>query len=307
MDCKFNCPGPSQKRAIVRNYRRFLGDAQNASNPSSTLQGDPSTVDGHLHDVRALSDHGPAWQKYAPSGARYYAEWQAKTGPDAEQPCNFEEEFDIGPVKRTRPAEPIRKLLESEHYSIDNEYFSIVLSGPKSNKIADFTNTISASQGVFLANANDRGALSPVDYPPDGRPPIPQQFSQVAWWMWQKTVLADRPGADPNKEDYSGIKSFWRRDIKNADTNSILHELFDRKPIEEVQTWTPDNIDQDTNPFWALLGSPNGLGIQYFLKDNKNAVKGKGIKSISAVGVSNRHGQYLYTMWATFSEAVDAR
>lgn len=168
-------------------------------------------------------------------------------------------------------------------------------------------NTISASQGVFLANTNNRGALSPVDYPPDGRPPIPQQFSQVAWWMWQKTVLTDKSEwvADPNNADYSGIKSFWRRDIKNQDTISILNEVFAGKSIKEIQTWTPDDTNQDTNAFWALLGSPNRVGIQYFLKDNKNAVKGKGIKSISAVGIANRQGNHLYTMSATFFEAVD--
>lgn len=307
MDCTFDCPGPSRKRAAARKYGRFRRIAQYASKPSSILHGVPSKVDEHLHNVRALSDHGPAWQKYAPSGARYYAEWQAKTGPDAEYPCNFEEEFSIEPIQKVRPVTLIRDTLQSEGYGIDREYYSISMSGPKSNPIADFTNTISASQGVFLANANSRGALPTSDDLPTGRPPITQQFSTVAWFMWQKTVLTEHPEwvVDLRSADFSGIKSFWRREIKNKDTVSILDEVFEGKDVNKKQTWTPDDTDQDKNPFWALLGSPNGVGITYFLKDNKQALRGKGITSISAVGIADDYGQSLYTMWATFSDAVN--
>ena len=174
------------------------------------------------------------------------------------------------------------------------------MRGPKEQPIADFSNTISAQEGVFLANGNDRGARTPENLPPDGRDPIEWQFSTVAWWMWKKTVLKDNPKWEekPNEADFSGIKSFWRRMIKNADTQEILTEAFQGvEPAVITKTWTPEDPDPDKNPFWALLGSPNGNGIQYFLRDNKNALRGKGIKSIKAGLIGGE-----WNMWAIFTD-----
>ncbi|MCJ1471609.1 hypothetical protein MMC13_000249 [Lambiella insularis] len=325
MDCKFDCPGPSsKKRTIAERHERFLErddeskqDRRNflARDPSPTTNNDPSPVDEQLFDVRPLNrraPHGAAWVKYAPSGAKYYKAWQDKTGPDAVYQCNFDDDFDVTlPVKFVPPARGIQPALQAAGYGVDREYYAITASGPRNaadGPIADFQNTISATQGVFLANANNRGALpsdpqDPMYNPkfPDGRQPVPWQFSSVAWWMWTKTVLKQNPAweANPAQADYSGIKSFWRREIDNPDTKSILDDAFDGKDITSTQTWTPKDTDQDTNPFWALLGSPNGNGIQYFLTDNKVALGGKGIISISATTVQSSDANY-YSMWATF-------
>lgn len=325
MDCKFDCPSPSsKKRAVAERLEPFLErdddskrDLKNhvARYPSPTTDNDPSPVDEQLFDVRALNPrapHGAAWVKYAPSGARYYQAWQDKTGDDAVYQCNFDDDFDVTlPVKFVLPARGIQPALQAEGYGIGREYYAITATGPKNaadGPFADFSNTISATQGVFLANANSRGALpsdpnDPMYNPafPNGRQPVPWQFSSVAWWMWTKTVLTQNPAwaENPSQADYSGIKSFWRREIDNADTKSILDDAFAGEDISSTQTWTPGDTDQDTNPFWALLGSPNGNGIQYFLTDNKVALKGKGVISISATTVQSSDARY-YSMWATF-------
>ena len=320
MDCKFPCVLPSSKRSLGEMPDSFLEvdqafrrDVDNivARSPTSTIDGDPSPVDEELHLLLPRA-HGAAWVKYAPSGARYYQAWKDKTGPDAVYQCNFDDDFDVDlPVKFVPPASGIRESLQSEGYSIGREYYAIKAVGPKNaadGPYADFTNTISASQGVFLANANNRGALpsDPTDPQynpkfPDGRAPVPWQFSSVAWWMWTKTVLQANPEwqKDPSQADYSGLKSFWRRELDNPDTNEILNEAFVGKDPYKIQTWTPEDTGQDTNPFWALLGSPNGNGMQYILTDNKVVLKGKGIKSISAVVVTSSDAGY-YSMWATY-------
>jgi hypothetical protein len=43
---------------------------------------------------------------------------------------------------------------------------------------------------------------------------------------------------DMSKADYSGITSFWRREIDNEDIQSILHEAFNDLDINSVQTCT---------------------------------------------------------------------
>lgn len=321
MDCTFDCPGPGkpQKREVAVPFGHSPGIEEEsrrnmfARDPSATTDDGPTAIDEHLFDVRALTDHGAAWQKYAPSGARYYAAWQAKTGDDAVYQCNFEDDFNINqdPPKLVSPARSVQPLLSSLGIGIGKEYYAISVTGPKNaadGPIADFTNTISATQGVFLANANNRGALpaDPTDpnYNPDfpnGRQPVPWQFSSVAWWMWVKSCLTANPSwvTNPSLADYSGIKYFFRREIDNADTKSILDEAFKGKDITSTLTWTPEDTSLDSNAFWALLGSPNGNGMIYLLTDNKVALKGKGIVSISATTIDIGVGVY-YTMWATY-------
>lgn len=314
IDCKFDCRGHNKKRAVAKRFGHRPESGKDsrrdvfARDPSKTVGDVPTAVDEHLFDVRALTEHGAAWQKYAPSGARYYAAWKAKTGPDAVYRCDFEEVFRFHPISHCRPVRNIRTLLEANNYGTEREYYAINAVGTKGNEIAIFSNTISASMGVFLANDNNRGALpsdknDPMydkDYP-NGRQPVPWQFSTVAWLMWQKTVLKANPAwvEDPSKADYSGIKSFWRRIISNEETISILDDAFKGEDNTITRTWTPEDTNPDTNAFWPLLGSPNGNGIQYFLTDNKVALKGKGIKSISARMVDESDAA-RYTMWATF-------
>ena len=319
MECNFSCPEPQSKRSLASMTEDSLKDSQHfprdphdalSRNPTSTIERTPSPVDENLHILYARA-HGAAWVKYAPSGARYYQAWKDKSGPDAVYQCDFDDDIDVKlPVRFVAPAFNVRGTLQAQGYSIGRAYFDVSAVGPKNaadGPFAFFTNTISASQGVFLANDIDRGALpeDPNDpqYDPDfpnGRAPVPWQFSSVAWWMWKKTVLTvNRQWQDdPSQADYSGLNSFWHREIGNQETQEILDEAFEGKNIKTIQTWTPDDPDQDTNPFWALLGCPNGNGMQYILTDNKIAMKGKGILSISAVALFGNGVQY--TMWATY-------
>lgn len=290
IDCLFDCPAldNSEKRDVVEHHDEEW--KQDLKSPSPTISNDPSPIAEQLYEIRDVNpqvSHGAAWVKYAPSGARYFREWQDKTGADIVYPCNFDDFFNIVSLNRAQPASGVRAILQEAGYGTSREYLAISIEGPKDNPIADFTNTISATQGVFLANANDRGS-----------PPVAWQFSTVAWVLWQKTVLTENPEwkNDPSKADYSGIKSFWRREIDNQDTQSILNEAFTDLDVNSIQTWYPGDTNQDTNPFWALLGSPNGNGIQHFLTDNKVELKGKGVISISAVMGNSGY----YTMWATF-------
>lgn len=317
MDCKFDCVVPNSKRSVSVDRRKWndeIGDSAQQINvrDSTITDRTPSRVDHDLVEYRDLSKRASStWVKYAASGARYYKNWQDKTGDDVIYQCNFEEEFNVlsDAVKKVLPAPKIRPVLSSLGYSIGRDYYAITLTGPKGDgPIADFTNTISASQGVFLANANNRGALpsDPSDPAynsdfPDGRKPVPWQFSTVAWAMWQRTVLADNPqwAQNPGQADYSGLKVFFRREIDNADTKAILTEAFAGKDLTSTQTWTPEDPDQNTNAFWPLLGSPNGNGMIYVLTDNKVALGGKGITSIQATTVDSDGVKY-FTMWANY-------
>ena len=168
MDCTFDCPGPSRKRAVARKYGRLHGRARNSSNKVSTtsiVHGVPSKAVEHIYAIRALEDHGPAWQKYAPKGIRYYADWRAKTGPDVEYRCDFDEYFEVAPILKKTPTKRIQVSLLLDGFGFGPSYYVIVAKGPRENPVADFSNTISAQEGDFLANGNDRGARTPNRFP----------------------------------------------------------------------------------------------------------------------------------------------
>lgn len=310
MDCKFDCSvSISSKRSIADSFEygsrndQDLRDMFSAS--SRTIVNPPSAVEDNMFNVRALSDRGKDWQRYAPSGTRYYKEWQRKLGDDAPYPCNFDDVLIFNePTKLVLPARSIREVLTTEDLSIDRNYYAIAAKGPKDEPIADFQNTISPNDGVILANGINRGALpshpnDPFFEPtfPDGRAPVPWHFSSVAWWMWKKTMLTANPlwVDDPSQADFSGLKTLFQRNIDNLSTVAILNEAFEGHGITDILEWTPDNSQEDVNPFWALLGSPNGNGAQHLATDNKVALRGKGIRKIKATSIDG-----WYTMWMTF-------
>lgn len=313
-DCEFDCSIPNEKK---RTLAVPFGDVDHqlwspaAKTPSWTRDRLPSSVEENLLQIRAK--HSKAWDRYWEKGVQYYKEWQDKTGNDVVLPCDFESYFDIRYNRLREPRSYIRDLLTQEGFNTEREYYATNVVCPKDAPIADFTNTVSGTAGVFLANANTRGDTA------QGIEPVPCHFSTVAWWLWKKALLSAHPewvqaeektkgedktegqetNQDTSKADYSGIKAFFRRNIDNAETSEILDEVFEGQPENKVLKWTPDDPDDPSkdNAFWPLLGSPNGNGVQHFATDNKVALKGKGIVMIKAAIID-----HSYQMWMLFEQ-----
>jgi hypothetical protein len=128
------------------------GWKQDLKSPSPTIGNDPSPSVEQLYKIRDLNpqaSHGAARVNYAPSGARYFKEWQEKTGDDMIYSCDFDDFFNVVTLNRAQPASGIRGILQEAGYGTGREYLAVSIEGPKNNPIADFTNTISATQGVF--------------------------------------------------------------------------------------------------------------------------------------------------------------
>lgn len=237
--------------------------------------------------ARAPSDTDQQWLNYAAKGQQYYNEWTKKDAQadDKALPCNFDDEFTIVPVTLTAPADS--KFLKGLGLEIEagKTYYSINAQGPQDSL---FLNTMSPKEGVFLAKDNNRGT-----------DPIPYYFSDVAWWQWKKSVAKD----NPSTLDYSGMKFFFRSQISNADTLSVMAKAFksdNNADGSRASTFSPGNGPSDDaktqNPFWALLGTLNGNGIIHSLTNYKKSMHGKGIDKLTT-GTSE--GEYY--MWATFS------
>jgi hypothetical protein len=244
------------------------------------------TAVGRSSSLVKRVEHKPSWIKFAPKGLRYYKMLQDKGMEDANDPkmCELDAYFEVRDLTKSA-ARAKNKLFEKIGITATKSYYAVTADGPapgqakngEDEKIADFQNTISAEQGVFFANANDRGERKDGDKVT--RKPIPYQMSTVAWWMWKKTVMADNPDKKEEELDFSNFKYFFRVNIDNPETTEILEEVLGDST--DPKDFTPEDESQD-NAFWPLLGSPNGNTIAWFLADHKKSLNGKTIEKITA-------------------------
>lgn len=233
------------------------------------------------------------WKKYAQKGVQYYKEWQTKTGDDRECPFDFEANFvSEGRNTESRPRRSLVPFIETEldGTKVTRSYFSTYWADKRTadqegSKKTQFINSVSASQGIFLATDNNIALGQDIGY----------YFSDVAWWLWKKSLLQDANGGQQKPVD--SIQSFWRVSVVNEDSVKLLQEALGAST--DIQSWTPNDTDQERNAFWALLGCPNGTAMIKLLTDHKIALKGKAIRKISAVFEPDVKEYY---MWATYSD-----
>ena len=150
-----------------------------------------SAVEDSLFNVRALSDRGKDWQQYISSDTRYYKKWQQKLGDDTSYPCNLNNILIFNePAKLVLSARSIREILITEDLSLERNYYAIATKDPKNESIADFQNTISSNNRIFLANGNNRNYLLSDSKDllfesvfPNSCASVLWHFSSVVWWI----------------------------------------------------------------------------------------------------------------------------
>lgn len=185
-------------------------------------------------------------------------------------------------------------LLKQIGITPTKSYYAFMTFGKKSDgtEVGDFFNTISAEQGIFFANANDRGERK--EHGVITQQPVAYQMSTIAWWLWKHTVMASHAhSVKEDDEDFSDLRYFFRVNIKNEETAEILqHALGDENGPKD---FTPEDESQN-NAFWPILGSANGNGIVWFLADHKKSLKGRTIEKITVWLSEEDHS---YNFWAT--------
>ena len=233
--------------------------------------------------AQSLSDKAPSkredstWETYAAKGATNYQKWQDKTGADKPDLCNFNEEFAWMGAKQAAMSknQDILKLYQSLGMDTSIQSWSTMVVWPKDPpQIGDYSNMFNPQNGLIDARTNQKrnaGKENPI------------HLSDIFWYLWQRACLDVTPGTT----DFSGLKWVFRSSIDNPDTTQILFEVFKDKPRNTPLRFTPDDPDQKTNAFWALLGSPNGYAANRMCTDHKQALNGKGVKSMNAMTTTN--------------------
>ncbi|KAJ8106913.1 hypothetical protein OPT61_g9226 [Boeremia exigua] len=121
-----------------------------------------------------------------------------------------------------------------------------------------------------------------VDNPtPDDLPQL-RQISDMAWGAWRRKHSPGQP--------LGGIKKFFVDHIVNRVTIELVAEALKTYELEEgeirpesVPNWPGLTFDMNTEQGLAMLGSPNGIAIGYFLAQHKTQLGGN--KYVSKVQV----------------------
>ncbi|KAF2092902.1 hypothetical protein NA57DRAFT_81833 [Rhizodiscina lignyota] len=110
--------------------------------------------------------------------------------------------------------------------------------------------------------------------------PEVSQFSDIAYVNWDD-VTQDKAG---------GIRGIIHPHIWNIDTMTVLYRIFTNNPDAEApkellsipgsKAWPGTTYKPDTDEFNALLGTPLGSGVAWFLIQHKEALNTKTIQHI---------------------------
>ena len=261
MDCTFPCPAQgSKKRSSDVRDLEIRGDDAN-----TTLV------------RRVVPDRSEKWTQFAGKGQQLYDAFAAAPMADVATLCDLERQYSDPPpiISGNNPDPKSRVILGTANIAVppDAYYYLAYLDGNTNG--ATFSNVISPAAGAFLATFNSRG-----------KPAVEETFSAVAWYQWVKTVKTVTPDAT----DFSGLKAMLRVMISNDDTIDILYEAVIYPQVDFFTTavpYTPENRDLNENPFWAILGTPNGKGIIRLLTDYKKSMNGKALTSLKIQLIDN--------------------
>ena len=175
-----------------------------------------------------------------------------------------------------------------------NHVISATASGSTNIPITDahFTNIFELNHGILIAGSNFGPAHTHGDKLIDGEAlPDLQRWSDIAYLQALYLCSAEnrvpegceRPAADAVKK----LKYVVRHDIENADTNVVIHELLqwyvtgpcsfsvsnEGCPWCSVYLmWPGLTFSIESDEGLALLGTPNGRGIAWLLKQHEELI-----------------------------------
>ena len=248
--------------------------------------------------------HSPTWNKYAPSGVKYWNEFNNR-GPN--QPdevfCNFDQTWalDKRQSKLSPPAAPFQPLLIEVGGDFGVEAGSSCYSeyaywpkGEVPDANAEISNLYSPKDKVIIVASVDRQINKKG-------PKAPDHWSTIAWHLWKEACVSVTKGT----KDFSNLNYMFVRNVVNPETSAIFDEALKGLSVGENHYFYPKETSTDTNAFWALLGSPNGNGLIHLLTDNKIALRGKSIVQLGVYQDPDRPGEnggYETHMWVELTK-----
>ncbi|EMD67412.1 hypothetical protein COCSADRAFT_83739 [Bipolaris sorokiniana ND90Pr] len=97
-----------------------------------------------------------------------------------------------------------------------------------------------------------------IPIPRDEMPAL-RSSSDITWGLWNRM---------------SGINAFISFEVVNEETGRLIEHAMEKNGHDEVPPWPGVRFNPETEEYRALLGSPNGIGVGYFLAQHKREMGG---------------------------------
>lgn len=248
--CAFECSvakglkryvnGESQRKVVLdqRDHLRSKTTGQNGvilhtrrdsdpeSDPESEPESDPES------EPESPIDSAANWKKCAERGLKLWKEWESINDGKSLSCTDFDDKFVLKGLTKGRMSTAKASNFPT---SFRKKQFYKVTAIYKADAKVKFENLISAEEGVFIAENNNRISS-------DGTT-VSWYFSDVAWILWKKAVLADNPTAT----DFSQLKTFWRFSIENAETKDVLATAYQKVGVKNQKTEQTFAPEKDVN------------------------------------------------------------
>ena len=139
---------------------------------------------------------------------------------------------------------------------------------------------------------NQTPKVDGVDFPF----PLLEKLSDVSFLVFQKLMKETRQPMDR-------LKGFLRSGVVNPETLSITSQALRLKETEAHPKWPGRDFKAQSDGFAALLASPNGCGVAWFLGQHKAQL---GHKTITSIRVWGEHDDvFLLFVFEDVSDSGD--
>ncbi|KAI4948448.1 hypothetical protein J4E91_005871 [Alternaria rosae] len=189
-----------------------------------------------------------------------------RNGPNR---CYFVNHKDGPAVRRNDQGDlpPIKQ----QWYNANGKYYRVTN--------AEFTIGVNSASGL-IAMTNRQSPASKAQAlwglsnpPPNDELPALKSSSDIMWGLWNL--------ANPN--NVGGIKYILSTPVTNDKTVAIIEKILQDNCLDlnELMVWSGCEFVSDEPEYLALLGSPNGQAIGYFLAQHTSQLGGKHVSKIN--------------------------
>lgn len=246
----------------------FSSVAQSAVLPTEALLEEPSK--GHV-----FSRQDNSFDYFVNKGRSYWKDLQTVLeDPDASDIpiVDLSKHWRLDPPSVTSGTEAAKLAMQQERLNMNHPFFYSSLQ-LKSHPAIWYKNDVSPASGIIIAKSNHGEAIDPDS---GAVTRAPTRWSAAIIPLWK--LACQMNGVDPSALQYisqSTVINDQTIAVLNAAMAAANREKADRKGRPTFTKWTPEDDE-----FYAILATPNGVGVVYLLKDYPATLGWKTIKSI---------------------------
>ncbi|KAI5372642.1 hypothetical protein J4E82_008646 [Alternaria postmessia] len=173
------------------------------------------------------------------------------------QPMLDELKLSKDPQGRMPPRKKQYYTANGRRYRVTTAYATIIIN-PQAGLIYFLR------RGSAVKEARDLWRIRKGDPVPSDELPALRASSDLAWGFWNRV----------RRDKLAEIHGFVSMLITNGETRRIIDRILREQELDRVPLWPGIDVKINTPQYMALLGSPNGRAVGYFLAQHKAQIGG---------------------------------